>query len=134
MKLVVDANIVFSALIKKGKTAELFFESELTLFSPEFLFEEVKKHKLDILKKTERTEEDVEKALMVLEKRVDIVKNKDTEKFLAQARSFCPDKGDVDYIALALKLKCPIWSQDKVLRQKQNKVKVWTTEELMRLF
>ncbi len=39
MDLVVDANILFAALIKKGITSELFFEDELYLITPEFILE-----------------------------------------------------------------------------------------------
>lgn len=40
MDLVVDANILFSVLIKKGKTEELLFKDTIHLFAPEFLFDE----------------------------------------------------------------------------------------------
>jgi predicted nucleic acid-binding protein len=39
MKLVVDANILFSLLIKQGKTAELFLNLSLELYAPEFLLD-----------------------------------------------------------------------------------------------
>jgi len=41
MNLIVDANILFSALIKEGLTAELLISDKLQLFAPEFLFTEV---------------------------------------------------------------------------------------------
>ena len=41
-----------------------------------------------------------------------------------------PDADDTAYIALALHLNCPIWSNDKKLK-KQDKVKVITTKELL---
>ena len=59
MDLVVDANVLFSVLIKRGKTEDLIFEEDLHLFAPEFIFEEFEKYKEDILKKTERTTEDL---------------------------------------------------------------------------
>ncbi len=43
MDLVIDANILFSVLIRKGKTEELLFEDDLHLFAPEFIFEEFRK-------------------------------------------------------------------------------------------
>ena len=46
MELVIDANILMSALISnQGRTFDLIFDERLRLFSPEFLFEEIKKHK-----------------------------------------------------------------------------------------
>lgn len=43
MDLVIDSNVLFAALIKKGVTSELLFKH--TLFAPEFIFEEFKKYK-----------------------------------------------------------------------------------------
>ena len=46
MKAVIDANIVFAALISAdGLTRELLFSSNLELVSPEFLLEEVEKYR-----------------------------------------------------------------------------------------
>ena len=43
-----------------------------------------------------------------------------------------PDEKDTAYFALALKLKCAIWSNDKKLKE-QDKVTVYNTGELMKL-
>lgn len=42
-----------------------------------------------------------------------------------------PNKEDVDFAALALKLKLPLWSNDAGFK-KQNKVKVYSTEEFLK--
>ena len=55
MKLVVDANVLFAALIKEGSTAELLISDKLQLFAPEFLFTEFSKYEELILKKTHRS-------------------------------------------------------------------------------
>ncbi len=52
LKLVIDANILFAALIKGGLTAELIISDELQLFAPEFLLEEFSKYQDIILEKT----------------------------------------------------------------------------------
>ena len=54
--------------------------------------------------------------------------------YVDEAEEISPDPDDVAYIALALKLKCGIWSQDKALKEKQNKVQVYSTEDLARMF
>jgi len=51
-------------------------------------------------------------------------------KFLKTALRHSPDKNDAPYIALALKLGCPLWSNDKALK-KQEKAIVISTEELL---
>jgi len=47
------------------------------------------------------------------------------------AEKISPDPNDLMYFALALKLKCPIWSNDKELK-KQNEVIIYSTEDLTR--
>ena len=51
MYLIVDANILFAALIKQGKTDELLFVDHLHLFAPEFILIEFEKYKKEILQK-----------------------------------------------------------------------------------
>ncbi len=51
MNLVVDANILFAALIKEGTTAGLMVSDKLHLFAPQFLLEEFVKYEELILKK-----------------------------------------------------------------------------------
>ncbi|MFP4400488.1 MAG: PIN domain-containing protein [Candidatus Woesearchaeota archaeon] len=108
MDLVVDANIFFSALIKSGKTEELMFEPSLHLFAPEFIFEEFYKYKDIIIKKTERSEHEFNKFIEILKKRIKTIPNEETAGFIAKAKDICPDKNDVDYFAIAMKLNCAL--------------------------
>lgn len=43
-----------------------------------------------------------------------------------------PDKDDVDFVALALKLNLPLWSNDSRLKE-QSLVKVLSTRELVEI-
>ncbi|MFA5049670.1 MAG: PIN domain-containing protein [Candidatus Micrarchaeia archaeon] len=43
MDLIVDTNIVVSAILKKGITRNLLFHPDITLFSPAYLKEELQK-------------------------------------------------------------------------------------------
>jgi len=56
MELVIDANILFAALIKKSGTSEMLFKH--TLYAPEFIFIEFQKYKEELKAKTHRSEED----------------------------------------------------------------------------
>jgi len=71
----------------------LFFDGKLTLVSLEFILEEFKEHKSEIMEKSGLDEN--------------------------------------EYLALELKLNCPIWSEDKRLK-KQTLVKIINTIELIR--
>ena len=49
-----------------------------------------------------------------------------------KAEDICPDPKDIVYFALALYLKCGIWSNEKRLK-KQNVVKVYATHDIMKI-
>ena len=48
---------------------------------------------------------------------------------MKEAEEISPDEKDILYFALALKLKCGIWSNDKRLKQ-QDQVRIYSTAEL----
>ena len=49
----------------------------------------------------------------------------------AEAKQISPDPDDVEYLAVALSLNCAIWSKDKDLKEKQSRVKVFSTSDLI---
>ena len=51
MDLIVDANVLFAALIKEGLTSDLLFVDDFHLYAPEFLLVEFTKYKEEILRK-----------------------------------------------------------------------------------
>ncbi len=132
MKLIVDANVLFSALIKKGLTAELLISDKLQLFAPEFLFTEFAKYEELILRKTHRNEEEFNNFLEILKEQIYIVPKKDIIPFMDEADKISPDPKDTIYLALAIALKSNIWSNDKKLKQGQTKINVFSTEELLK--
>ena len=58
MELVLDANILFSALLKSGTTRKFMLSSDIILYSPEFIIEEFLKHLNELVDKVkiEKTE------------------------------------------------------------------------------
>src|SRR3989338_4929811 len=122
MDLVTDANIIFAAIIKESKTHELIFDEKLHLFTTEFFFTEFGKHAKELQEKTGKSEEELNHLLDVLKKKIILVPLEELLPYLDEAEKISPDPDDVAYIALALKLKCAIWSQDRKLKEKQKKV------------
>jgi predicted nucleic acid-binding protein len=129
MILVIDANVLFSALIKNSLTAELIFEEDTHLTTPEFIISEFFKYEDLILKKTNRTKEEYIQIMHMLKNAITIVPKEEYSKFIEEAEKFSPDPKDVLYLALALKLKCAVWSNDKKLKT-QDKVKIYSTGDL----
>ena len=132
MKLIVDANVLFSALIKKGLTAELLVSDKLQLLAPEFLFTEFAKYKDLILRKTHRNEEEFNQLLEILKEQISIIPKKEITAFMDEVEKISPDPKDTVYLACAIALKSNIWSNDKKLKQNQAKVTVFSTEELLK--
>ncbi|MBN2517441.1 MAG: hypothetical protein JXB14_01210 [Candidatus Altiarchaeota archaeon] len=61
-----------------------------------------------------------------------VIATPELDLFMEKARNLSPDPNDSEYFALALKLGCPIWSNDKALK-KQDVVRVYSTKELSEL-
>jgi predicted nucleic acid-binding protein len=132
MDLVVDANILFAALIKDSVTSELMFHEDMHLYAPEFLLKEFEKYKKLIKKRTNRSEDEFEITFDVFERRIVLVPYEEIRPFIKKAKKISPDPKDVAYVALALKLHIAIWSNDKKLKNEQNEVAVYSTEDLLK--
>ena len=132
MLLVVDANALFAAAIKGGPTSELFFSDNLELVTPEFILEEFEKHKPELIEKSGCSKDEFEIFTAILLGCIKSVPLEDIKEFRNKAGSVSPDPKDVPYFALALKLGCPIWSNDKKLKE-QSEVVIFSTEELIEM-
>jgi len=74
MEIVVDANILMSALVTtKGFTYDLIFNDKIRLFTPEYLLEEFEEHKDEILEKSGLTEEELNLFLSLISARIDFI-------------------------------------------------------------
>jgi len=69
---------------------------------------------------------------IIISAKIEFVPSSEFEKFVPEAEKISPDPNDTEYFALALKLKCCIWSNDKKLKN-QNTVKVYSAEDLIRI-
>ncbi len=64
MKLVLDSNVLFSALIKKSTTRSIILSDVFDLYAPEYIFSEIAKHKELILNKSKMNEENFDALLI----------------------------------------------------------------------
>jgi len=133
MELVIDANILMSALIAtKGRTYDLIFNENIKLFSVDKLLRELNKYKSEILKKSGLSKYEFNIFVSFISSKIEFILPVDIKRFDSDAEKISPDPNDKEYFALALKLNCPIWSNDKILK-KQEKVRVYSTEDLIQL-
>lgn len=133
MNIILDSNILFAVLIKDGKTADILVNPFLKLNAPEILFEEFSKYYEEIINKSHRNKEEFISTLSYIKELITIFSNSTFYEFIDEAEKISPDPDDIMYFALAIKLDCPIWSNDKKLKE-QDKVKVYSTEDLIREF
>ena len=133
MKVTVDANVLFSCLIKDGVTRHVWFSPSINLYAPEFLVDEFKKYGPLLLKKYGGGQENFtalsEKILGIVE----FTQDKDLAPFLPAASSLLQDKKDVLYLACALREDTIIWSNDKGFK-KQRRIEVKNTAEMVEEF
>ncbi len=135
MILIVDANIVMSALLKEGKSRELLTLTPFILYSPDTLLESIEKYKDEFIQRMRLTREDFQKLLNFLLRKITIVKQEEYSQKLEQANQIFGniDIGDVPYIALALSIENDgIWSDDAHF-QEQNNIKIYKTEEIIKI-
>ena len=81
MKIVVDTNIIFSALLKKSKIRDILLEGEnFSFYSCNFVFVELFKHKEKLLKLT-NNKEGILTSLEVILKRITLIKEETISLF-----------------------------------------------------
>ncbi len=139
-KIVVDANIFFSALLKKENPyISTLINANCKFFAPKFVFIELFKHKEKILKYSSLTEEELLEILEIVLEQVEFISLKEIDKkSLQQAYKLAAiDLLDAPFVALSLFLEAKLWTGDKELcRFLQNKgfnICI-TTEELLNKF
>ena len=133
MDLVIDANILFSAIIRQGMTSDLLVRTDLRLFAPEFILTEFNKYKAVIKRKSKKSNDEFERLIEIFQRRITLVPEQEFQSFIGKAKSFSPDPKDTPYLALAMRLNCGIWSNDKPLKNGQTKVNVHSTHELIEI-
>ena len=134
MKFVIDTNILFSAIIRKSITRKVILSDVFELYVPEYLFEEINKHTDLILRKAKISNRDFIALLTLFQKHTKIVKKEVYQDKTPVAEEVMKgiDITDSPFLALALTLNCPIWSNDGHFKQ-QNLAKAYTTKGILEL-
>ncbi|MBK3332649.1 hypothetical protein GWK41_06175 [Persephonella atlantica] len=137
MKVVVDANIIFSALIK-GNPVYIKILNNVDAYAPDFIFIELEKYEKRILKKTSNKQRMKEIIYKVFKKISIIPKIGLTKANIKKAYSLCKDvdEKDTPYVALTLELDAYLWTNDKKLTnnlREKGFSKILTTDELIKI-
>jgi len=130
-QIVIDVNVLISALMKDGRTRQILVNNrELEFCVPSYYRPEFLKYSGEFAKRLNRPEKEIRRTMkQVFElARIKEFKRQEYKEFLHEAKQISPDPKDAPYFALALKLNSPIWTNDKLLKS-QSKVRIISTPE-----
>ena len=135
MTIVIDSNILISALIKDSSTRRIIVESGLEFSYPEISLQEISKHKQLILQKGGYTEDKLQKIMNKLLEYINLIPTQIIQPKLTEATTIIGsiDPNDVVFIAAALALNAKIWSEDKDF-ERQTKITILKTNALINRF
>lgn len=142
VRLIVDANIVFSAILNtNGKIGDLLINGgkRFEFLAPDFLRIEIKTHYSKLVKISGLTIEQIQESEFQIYKGIKFISEEQinvstwisSEKLVADI-----DPKDIHYIAFSKHFRCKIWSGDKALMKglaKKKFTKFVTTDELFAL-
>ena len=118
--IVIDTNLVFSALISKAsQIREILFESNLDFYSPNILITEIYKHNEKLLKSSKLTSTEFFMYFNGIIERIQFVP---TDFISLESRQkaydlcYDVDIKDLPFVALSIDLKIPLWTGDKKLK------------------
>jgi predicted nucleic acid-binding protein len=132
LKIVLDSNILFSALIKDSVTRRIILEYNGLFLFPSYIFEEMNKHKEELLKKSGLEPAAFHQLLGLVLQKVVIVPTETLLRYRTEAYDLVKDidPDDTLFIACALAYSgSVIWSEDKELK-KQGRIHIITTTEM----
>lgn len=135
MRLIVDTNIIFAALIRDSHTRYILFHVQAELFTVGFTYIELQKYKDEILRKSNATPEIIDIFFNKIMKRITIIDDTLIKTKFREAHKIMEtiDIKDTPFLAAALATDADIWSDDKHF-ERQNKVKVWKTRDIFQFY
>jgi putative PIN family toxin of toxin-antitoxin system len=120
MKIVVDTNILFSALIStQSHLRDILLEHKGEFYAPNYLFVELFRYKDKMMKYTKLSEEEMYEYLNILTEKIHFIQVDFISVENRQiAYDLCKDKDikDTLFVALSLELDAKLWTGDKKLK------------------
>lgn len=142
MRVVLDSNIVFSAMLnQKSSIGDIILNSQdaFTFYACEYLREEIRDHKDKVLKITGYTEREYAEVEFLVYKQITFFSESTIPfEFWQKAAGFVreTDMQDITFVALSLFLDIKLWTGDKALISglaKKGFPNVITTQEVLQI-
>lgn len=135
MGIIIDSNVLFSALIRNSMTRKMILEYGGKFLFPDYIFEELERHKEDLLQKSKMSKTDFDKLLELLLCKMERVPKEALLEFLEDALEMVKNIDQEDALFVACALAYPnsiIWSNDKKLKD-VNGIVTMSTKEVFQL-
>lgn len=134
--IVVDSNIIFSALIFKSSTNRKILQKPLLFVAPEYALREIEAHLPLVIRKCANrgvSEKEVRFAVDTILSNIILIPDEFYKPFMKNAAKLMRDIDEKDspFIAVATALNLPVWSNDKDLK-KQKRITVYSTDEILK--
>ena len=121
LRIIIDTNILFSAILNKKSRMSLILLNSKNIFQfyiPKFALRELSSHKIKIMQLSKYTESQFKNLLnLYLENMIIIDENNISDKHYKEAYNLCQeiDLDDLFFVAFAIKLNLTLWTGDKKL-------------------
>ncbi|MBU4221852.1 MAG: nucleotide-binding protein [Euryarchaeota archaeon] len=133
MRLVLDANRLFAALIKDSIARKILFHPSLEFIAPDYILIELSNHKKELLRKSKLPEDEFDILFQSLFENIIIIPLEEIKPCYKRAMEIMKNIDPDDAVFLAISICSPndgIWTEDAHF-EKQDVVRVWKTTELM---
>lgn len=139
MKIVIDTNIVFSAILNSQSSIGqilLYSDKTIRFYNPRFLQTEIQNHISKIKKYTHLTDSEIYELIEIIYSKIIFISEELIPKetlLIADKLTKAVDFDDAIFVALAMHLKCKLWTGDKLLMkslQQKGFKRFITTKEL----
>lgn len=134
MEIVLDTNVIISSLLRNGITRKILFLAPFEFYTPSSTISEIEKHKKELIRKSKLDTDAFHYMMETIFRKIQIVNLQSIESYKNKSIEIMTDidVSDAPFIALALYLDCPVWSNDGHFKMQQI-IKTYTTEEIIEL-
>ena len=105
MKLVIDTNIIISALIKNGISRRSIISPLINFIAPDYMLQEISKNEKFICKKAKLNHDEFRLLLNLIFENINIIPKEDYNDQLNRAKTLIDDINDIPFIALCIASK-----------------------------
>jgi len=133
MRLVIDTNRIIAAMLKDSVSRMIILHDMFNFYTPDYVITEINRYQNYLCEKARLSITDYNVILYTILENIELVPYSLFEKYMDEANRLMKniDVKDSPFIAVGIAIKADgIWSEDKHLH-KQNRLKVYSTKDLI---